>query len=87
MADLFATGRIVDLILVLMVLETVVLAGRHLLTGRGIPPASLLTNMAAGACLMLALRAALTGAAWGIIAGTLAGALVMHLFDLRIRSV
>jgi hypothetical protein len=36
MADLFATGRVVDLILILMILETFVLVAHHLLTGRGI---------------------------------------------------
>ena len=86
MADLFASGRIIDVILILMAVETAVLASRHLLTGRGIPAASLLANMAAGACLLLALRGALTGAAWSVIASALAAALVMHLFDLRSRS-
>ena len=36
MADLFTTGRVVDLILLLMIAETLVLAGYHYLTGRGI---------------------------------------------------
>jgi hypothetical protein len=85
MADLFSSGRIVDLILGLMVLETAVLAGHHKLMGRGIPTSSLLTNMAAGACLLAALRAALTGAEWSVTAGALAAALVMHLLDLRSR--
>jgi hypothetical protein len=85
MADLFATGRIVDLILGLMVLEAAALAAFHRMTGRGVPLASLLTNMAAGACLLVALRAALAGAEWGIVASALAAALMAHLFDLRSR--
>jgi hypothetical protein len=85
MADLFATGRIVDLILGLMALEAAALAAFHRMTGRGVPLAQLLTNMAAGACLLLALRAALTGAGWAMIAGALAAALMAHLVDLRSR--
>jgi hypothetical protein len=85
MADLFATGRIVDLILGLMVLEAAALAAFHRITGHGVPLASLLMNMAAGVCLLVALRAALAGAEWGIVAGALAAALMAHLLDLRSR--
>jgi hypothetical protein len=85
MADLFATGRIVDLILMLMIAETLVLVGHHHLTGRGISTMRLLTNMAAGACLLLALRAALSGASWGVIAVALGAAFGMHALDLRSR--
>jgi hypothetical protein len=85
MAELFATGRIVDLILVLMIAETLVLAGYRYMTGRGISIMPLLTNMAAGACLMLALRAALAGAPWTLIAIALGAAFGMHALDLRGR--
>jgi len=85
MSELFSTGRIVDLILGLMVLETAVLAGYRVVHGRGIRTASLLSNMAAGACLLLALRGALAGAEWNIIAAALAATFAMHLFDLRSR--
>jgi hypothetical protein len=85
MADLFATGRIVDLILVLMIAEAFVLVGHHHLTGRGIAIAPLLTNMAAGACLLLALRAALSGLPWTVVALALGAAFGMHALDLRCR--
>jgi hypothetical protein len=85
MTDLFATGKVVDLILVLMIAETLVLAGYHHLTGRGISTVPLLTNMAAGACLLLALRAALAGGSWSVIAIALSAALGMHALDLRSR--
>jgi hypothetical protein len=85
MADLFATGRVVDLILVLMIGETLVLAGYHHLTGRGISIVPLLTNMAAGGCLLLGLRAALAGVPWSTIAIALGAALGMHVLDLRAR--
>jgi O-antigen/teichoic acid export membrane protein len=42
----------------------------------------LLANAAAGACLLLALRAALTGAGWAWVAAALCAALIAHLFDL-----
>ena len=85
MAALFATGRIVDLILVLVVLEAAWLVLRHRRTGRGPAPADLLGNLLSGALLMLAVRGALVGAAWPWIALCLAGSFVAHLADLRRR--
>jgi hypothetical protein len=41
--------------------------------------------MLAGAGLLLALRAALTGAAWHMIAAWLLAGLAAHLFDLYLR--
>jgi hypothetical protein len=85
MADLFATGRIVDLILLLMIAETFLLAGHRHLTGRGVAIMPLLANMAAGACLLLALRATLSGAPWSVVALALGAAFGMHALDLRSR--
>lgn len=87
MAALFADGRIVDLILALVVAEALALAVYHRVTGRGIPILDLLANLAAGACLMLALRAALVGAAPGWIALALIAALVAHGADLFRRWI
>lgn len=85
MAGLFASGAIVDAILLLMVLEggLIMLVRRR--TGTGVPPRDLVAMLAAGACLMLALRAALVGAAWPWIALALAAGLVAHLADLGRR--
>jgi hypothetical protein len=85
MADLFATGRIVDIILMLMIAEAFVLVGHHHLTGRGIAITPLLTNIAAGACLLLALRATFSGAPWSVVAVALGAAFGMHALDLRSR--
>jgi hypothetical protein len=85
MSDLFASGRIVDLILGLMVIEGVVLFAYHRTTGRGIAPAVVIPNLVAGGALLLALRGALVGASWGWIALCLAAGLVAHLADLRHR--
>ncbi|MFZ5558099.1 MAG: hypothetical protein ACOZDY_15495 [Pseudomonadota bacterium] len=85
MAELFAGGRIVDLILGLMVAEGLVLAIYRRRTGRGIALPDLAVNLLAGACLMLALRAALAGSGWVWAAAWLAAALLAHLADLGRR--
>lgn len=85
MAELFVTGHVVDLILVLMVLEGVVLIRWARRNGRSELAAGLLGNMLAGAGLLLALRGALAGAWWGWIALCLALALLAHVADLSQR--
>ena len=82
MTDLFADGRVVDLILVLMLIEGAILAAYHARTGRGIAAGDLVGLLLAGAFLLLALRAALTGAPWTRIAIWLLAALAAHLVDL-----
>ena len=83
MSDLFASGRIVDAVLLLVAAEAfVILAWRR----RAKPGAgALLINLASGACLMLALRVALVGAHWTWLALALLGALAAHLADLWLR--
>jgi len=85
MTDLFATGRVADLILALMLIEATVFFVYHVRTGRGIAPADLLTSLLAGIFLVLALRCALVGTGWEWIAACLAAALVAHLADLSRR--
>lgn len=84
-APLFVSGRIVDGILVLVAIEALVLLGVRARWGRGPAPMALLSNLASGAALMLALRAALTGAAWTGIAAWLIVALGAHLAELVLR--
>lgn len=78
---LFASGRIIDWILIALVLEAVLLA----LISRG-PRRGLLRTLAptlvSGALLMLSVRLALVQTWWGWIAAVLALALVSHLIDL-----
>lgn len=81
----FASGRIVDLVIAVIVVEALVLVARHRLAGRGPAPASILPNLAAGLALALALRAALAGAAWPWLAAALLAAGVAHLIDLGLR--
>jgi len=84
-ADFFANGRAVDLVLFLMLLEGIVLAAYHRRTGRGVAARDLLGVLLAGAFLLLALRAALTGARWNWIAVWLVAGLAAHLVDLARR--
>jgi hypothetical protein len=42
-------------------------------------------SLAAGLCLLLALRVALTDGRWELVAAALAASLVVHLSDLRLR--
>jgi hypothetical protein len=83
MDALFASGRIVDAILVLVAAEALLLA--WLARSRGLARAPLLANLASGAALMLALRAALTGAVWPVVAGWMLAGLLAHLADLTLR--
>jgi hypothetical protein len=82
LTELFTTGRIVDLILGLVVLEAILLLVHARMTGRGIAPTNLLINLTAGVCLLLALRGALDDAPWGWTAACLMAALLAHLADL-----
>ena len=85
MQQLVASGRIVDLILVLVAVELVVFGYIKARRGSGITWRALLPNLLAGAALLLALRAAITGAAWPWIAAWLAAAGLAHVADLRVR--
>jgi len=85
MQELFAGGRIVGMILALMVLEAIALGLYHRRTGRGIAPLDLLLNLAAGALLLLALRAAIVDPDPLAPAPYLAGALFAHVADLARR--
>jgi hypothetical protein len=85
MGELFASGRVADLIVAVMVIEAVALLAFHHRTGRGIAPASLLSNLAAGLFLVLALRGALVGSSPAVIGLLLLGGLAAHLLDLRQR--
>lgn len=85
MSDLFASGRIVDLILGLVVLEAALLYIYRRLTGRGPRLRSLLPTLASGALLLLAMRLTIAGLWWGLIALPLALALITHGLDLAGR--
>jgi hypothetical protein len=85
MEEFFRSGLVADVILVVMVAEALLLLVYRKLTGRGPAPGDLLTMLLAGACLVLALRAVLTGAHWPVVAVCLIAALLAHLLDLYRR--
>lgn len=85
MRELFASGRIVELIIGLMLMEALLLGVYHRRSGRGIRPLDLALNLAAGALLLLALRAALVDPDPLAAAPYLAVALIAHLADLARR--
>jgi hypothetical protein len=85
MAELFASGHLVDLILFLTVIEAACLIVYWRSRGRGVTPLDLLPNLFAGAFLLLALRLALSGASWQLCCGSLAAAGLSHIGDLARR--
>jgi hypothetical protein len=84
MEQLFASGRIVDLILALMIAEYI---GLWLYLGRSVVALRLAGYLASGAFLLLALRVALTDGGWIWIAVFLAASFAVHLLDLRRRLI
>jgi hypothetical protein len=76
---------IVDAAIAITVIEVIVLLAVRRRTGLGIAPRPLLANAGAGLGLMLAVRAALVGAAWPWIAACLAAAGLAHAIDLAAR--
>ena len=85
MEAFLASGRIADLVLVVLALETAaLLLMQHRRQG---PPGSLDILAAAlpGAALVVALRVALTGGPWQGVAAALIAAFALHLIDLRLR--
>jgi hypothetical protein len=85
MAELFASGRLVDLILVIVAIEAAFLVIYWRSTGHGVSPGDLLPNLCAGTFLLLALRLSLGGAGWQLCCGSLAAAGLAHLVDLNRR--
>lgn len=85
MSGLFASGLVADFVLALVALEAGLLAWHRRRTGRGVPVGETLAFLGAGACLLLALRAALVGASWEWVAAPLAGAGAAHIADLALR--
>lgn len=85
MQSLIESGRIVDIVLAVLVLEVFLLAFWHRRTGRGIAVLPAVLNAGAGGSLALALRAALTGGGWQWVTVWLLCALVFHSADLARR--
>lgn len=85
MEEAFETGAIVDIILGLMAVETIALFALRRRIGRGPSPLAIVSALAAGLFLLVALRIALTGGPWQAIAAALLGSLLAHVTDTWLR--
>ncbi|MFK8079645.1 MAG: hypothetical protein AB8B97_05105 [Granulosicoccus sp.] len=83
--SVIASGQIVDIMVVFVVVEVLALIVYWRLTGRGVPTVPLLANVGAGGSLMLALGATLKGFSPAVIALCLVSSLIFHLTDLALR--
>ena len=82
MTELIESGRIADLILLVIVIEAAVVCTLAAVSKMRVPAAGLLLNLGAGAALLLALRAVATEAGWMAVGFWLLVALGAHLGDL-----
>ena len=85
MADFFRSGRAVDVVLLVLAAEFAWLVLRRRPGRPGLADRAL--ALAPGACLLLALRGALTGAPWPWIAAALAASFPVHIADLVRRRL
>jgi hypothetical protein len=77
----FSSGRAVDVVLLVLLVEA------FWLRARGQHWADVLPALLPAVLMMLALRAALTGMAWPFVSLPLALAFPVHLYDLRRRGM
>ena len=87
MHDFIASGHAVDVVLAVLVLEACVLLLRRAPGDRRRGAIDLLCAFAPGACLLLALRASLTGLDWPWIALFITASFPFHLADLVRRRL
>ncbi|MBS0253282.1 MAG: hypothetical protein JSR78_19660 [Proteobacteria bacterium] len=81
LAQSFADGSIVYVIFAFMFIEGIALIAFRRVTGSGPGVGQILSLMLPGAFLLMALKAALGGAPWPMIACWLLAALIAHLAD------
>lgn len=80
MDELFASGRAVDIVLIVLAVEAI------WLKLRSNPWADIVPALLPAVLMMIALRAALTGMAWPSVSLPLALAFPVHLYDLKRRQ-
>lgn len=85
MSELFASGTVVDAVLIFVLVEAIGVIGYWLWRKRGIAPADFLPGMISGALMLLALRAVLAGAGWMVPTLCLLAAGGAHLVDVLRR--
>lgn len=82
--EFFASGRAIDLVLLVIGLEVVVLFGWK--KRSGLSPLDVVGQLLSGTFLLLALRCALTGADYRLTALFVSASFPAHLFDLMRRA-
>lgn len=85
MEQLFTSGRIFDIILVGLALEVVGFGLWLWRKRQGLALVSFVASTVAGGSLVLALRAAITGAGWLFVAIYLAASLLAHVGEMALR--
>ncbi|OPF91242.1 hypothetical protein I8G32_01573 [Rhodopseudomonas palustris] len=85
MSELFASGTVVDAVLIFLLVEAIGVIGYWLWRKHGIAPADFLPGMISGALMLLALRAVLAGAGWMVPTLCLLAAGGAHLVDVLRR--
>ncbi|MDG1012758.1 MAG: hypothetical protein P8N99_08070 [Luminiphilus sp.] len=85
MEALLLSGRLLDGILCLIVIEGIVIIVAHRYNRARPSPWTLIPNLISGAALMLGIRLALSQAAWFWLALCLGCSLLAHLTDLIMR--
>ncbi|MBS0240811.1 MAG: hypothetical protein JSS20_01455 [Proteobacteria bacterium] len=84
MSELFSSGAVADVIIAFMLVEAALIA----VIKRPLPIRQLrmmAANLGAGASLVVALRLALTGHHWSLIALALVAAMIAHLLEVWLR--
>lgn len=85
MEDWFASGRAVDLVLMLVLLEALLLTAMHYVGSRGPALRNVLPNLVSGGALLVTVRLAIADAGWVWLGSMLLLALLAHLVDLGLR--
>ena len=85
MTDLWQIRWLLDAVIVFTVLEGLGLWIHHRITGQGLAPNDYALNMLSGLCLMLAVRAAVSGLAWPWVAVCLSASGLAHGWDMQRR--
>ena len=85
MADIIINAALIDWILALVALEGAAILGWRALRGSGPQPLGFLSNLVAGAFLLVALRGAVSGASDVWIAACMFAGFLAHFVDLTAR--
>lgn len=83
--ELFQSGRIADIVAVVIVIEAIMLITVKYLTGHGINSGKVIALLVPGFCLVMALRSVMADEPWYWLALWLTLSLIAHLIDVWLR--